>query len=285
MSTRLAALAAVLLVLATPAFAGDPPTPPEVSIKDTPTWVPVTGTNDKVRMIQQDQRPKYDIFSYDGKYWVYKKDHWFRSDALNGPYTLVAADAVPAEFEKVPKESWVVYPTNWGSMGRSSGPGSIYGGSSGPGMTGSASTVTETRTSATVGTPEVSTSSTVAGTPTGTVVGTTTETAWTPTVTFETAPKWITVPGSAKVYYVDKKMRPTTYDLYRYDSRYYTYQKDNWYSSTTLNGPYVIVAPDDVPMAFRSVKKNYWVSYPSGWTYMTPSAVSKTTLKIEPEKK
>jgi hypothetical protein len=279
MRTRLI-VAAALLVLATPTWADSVPTPPEVSFKDAPTWVPVAGTNDKVLMIQASQRPKYDIFSLDGKYYVYKKDYWFRSDALNGPYTVVETNLVPAELRLVPKESWVVYPTNWGSMGTSSGPGSVYGGSSGPGMTGSASTVTGGRTSATTGTAVGSTSSDAVVT--ATTATTTDTTQWTPTISFSTTPKWSLVPGSSKVYYMDKTMRPTTYDLYRYDSRYYTYQKNNWYSATSLNGPYTIVATDDVPMAFRTVKKTYWVSYPTGWTYMTPGEYNtKSKVKVE----
>jgi hypothetical protein len=172
---------------------------------------------------------------------------------------------VPAEFKVVPKESWVIYPTNWGSMGTSSGPGSVFGGSSGPGMTGSSSTVAGGPVSAT----------------TGTVVGTTSDADdWVPTISFEATPKWQVVPGSAQVYYVDKSARPTTYDLYRLDNRYYTYQKDNWYSATSLNGPYVIVKSEDVPMTFRTVKKTYWVNYPSGWTYMTPGQV-KAKVKVQ----
>ena len=277
------AIAAALFVLATPAWADTVPTPPEVVFKDTPTWVPVAGTNDKVLMIQADQRPKYDIFSMNGKYYVYKKDYWFGSDALNGPYTVVETNAVPSELKLVPKESWVVYPSNWGSMGTSSGPGSVYGGSSGPGMTGSASTVTGGKTSATTGTIVGTTTPsevTVGTTGTTSTTTTTTEDVWTPTISFSTTPKWTVVPGSSKVYYVDKTARPTNYDLYQYDSRFYTYQKNNWYTATTLNGPYTVVATDDVPMAFRTVKKTYWVSYPTGWVYMTPGEYN-TKMKAQ----
>ena len=271
MRTRFLIAVAFLAAAALPARADStPPTAPVVEFKTTPVWVPVEGTDKKVLMIQADQRPKYDIFSFNNRYYVHKNDYWFSSDVLNGPYTVVEMSAVPVEFKEVPKESWVVYPTNWGSMGTSSGPGSVYGGSSGPGMTGSSSTVAGGPTSAT----------------TGTIVGTTSDAdVWVPTITFETSPKWITVPGSAQVYYVDKTARPT-YDLYRYNNRYYTYQKDNWYSAATLNGPYTIVATNDVPLAFRSVKKDYWVSYPTGWSYMTPGQVntqlkSKTKVKVD----
>ena len=257
------ALAILLLTIAAPVRADDPPKAPVVDFKITPKWVPVAGTDDKVLMIQADQRPKYDIFQSGGKYYIYRKDSWFRSDTLNGTYALVDIAAVPTEIHVVPKESWVVYPTNWGSMGTSSGPGSVYGGSNGPGMTASTSTVAGGSTSAT----------------TGTIVGTTSDNdAWAPTVTFSTAPKWITVPGSAKVYYVEKTARPS-YDLYRYNTRYYTYQRDNWFSSSSLNGPYTLVATTDVPIAFRTVRKDYWVSYPSGWTYITPAAAAKAKIE------
>jgi hypothetical protein len=250
------AIAAVLLVLAAPARADDsPPTPPVVDLKGNVTWVPVEGTN-KVLMVQQDQRPQYDIFSFDGKYWVYRKEHWFRSDTLNGTYALLAPDSVPAEFKTVPKERWVVYPTNWGSMGTSHGPGTVYGEGHGPGMT--------TSRGESAGGPVTKSDTKVAA-------------DWTPTISFTTAPKWTTVPGSERVYYVQKGERPKDYDLYRFDDRYYTYQKDNWYSASSVNGPYVLVKSDDVPMAFRTVKKTYWVSYPSGWTYVTPAAVKVKT--------
>jgi len=286
------AIAAALLVLSTPAWAdNDVPKAPEVTFKETPTWVPVPATENKVMMIKAEQRPKYDIFSIDGKYYVYKKDYWFRSNTLNGPYSMVAVDSIPSAFRSIPKETWQVYPTNWGSMGTSSGPGSVYGGSSGPGMTGSASTVTGGSTSATTGTAvggtspssvttDGTTSSTTTGTmngTTGSTTGTSTDADWTPTISFSTTPKWTTVPGSANVYYMDKTTRPTDYDLYRYNSRYYTYQRNNWYSSSSLNGPYTPVTSTDVPMAFRTVRNTYWINYPSGWTYMTPGQLNAQT--------
>jgi len=117
-------------------------------------------------------------------------------------------------------------------------------------------------------------------TPTGTAIAET----WTPTINFSTAPHWQTVPGSSRVYYVSKSERPAGYDLFRYDTRYYTYQKDNWYSSLSPNGPYTVVPSTDVPTAFRTVKKTYWVNYPKGWIYMTPGAYNQT-IKVKTETK
>lgn len=116
--------------------------------------------------------------------------------------------------------------------------------------------------------------------------GTTVASDWVPTMSFSTAPHWETIPGSSRVYYIRKSERPSGYDFFRYDTRYYTYQKGNWYSSLSTNGPYTLVTGDEVPTSFRTVKKTYWVNYPSGWTYMTPGAYNTTTkVKVKTETK
>ena len=236
-------LVLALMLLASPALAQDPnyntqrtsaPLPPTVSFRNAPAWVKVPGTT--VSIIQQDQRPTYDMFAFDNQYYIYNGGYWYRADMVNGPYASVELNAIPPEFHAVPRASWVSYPAGWAEV----------------------------------------------STPTGQAIADT----WTPTISFETAPRWETVPGSSRVYYVRKTERPADYDLFRYDTRYYTYQRGIWYSSQSANGPYLVVDNADVPMAFRSVKKTYWVNYPTGWTYMTPGAVNqKTKVKIETKSK
>ena len=230
-----------LMILAAPALAQDPnystqrtsaPLPPTVTFRNAPTWQLVPGTN--VSIVAQDQRPTYDMFSFNRQYYIYNDGHWYRSDLVNGPYTSLELNAIPPEFRAIPRSSWVAYPAGW----------------------------------------------TEVTTPAGTAVADT----WTPTISFNTAPHWENVPGSARVSYVRKSERPADYDLFRYDSRFYTYQKGNWYSSQSINGPYTVVESANVPMAFRTVKKNYWVSYPSGWSYMTPGAYNQT-IKVKTETK
>ena len=80
---------------------------------------------------------------------------------------------------------------------------------------------------------------------------------------------------------IRKSERPADYDLFRYNSRYYTFQRGNWYSSQSVKGPYVVVPASSVPGAFRTVKKTYWVNYPSGWTYMTPGASGRKPTGCE----
>ena len=221
-------LALCLSVLATsPTWAQNPnytttstsaPLPPTVSFRNAPTWVLVPGT--KVQMIQQDQRPTYDMFGFNNQYYIYNEGYWYRSDLANGPYASLELNALPPELRSVPRSSWISYPADW----------------------------------------------TEATTPAGQVIADT----WTPTIKLDTVPHWQSVPGSSRVYYVAKSERPAGYDLFRYDSRYYTYQRGNWYSSQSVNGPYVVVPATSVPGSFRTVKKTYWVNYPSGWTYMRP---------------
>ncbi len=41
-------------------------------------------------------------FFYDGMYWVYQQDNWYASSWYNGPWGLVARDAVPVYILRVP---------------------------------------------------------------------------------------------------------------------------------------------------------------------------------------
>ena len=41
-------------------------------------------------------------FFYDGMYWVYQRDNWYASSWYNGPWALVAPDAVPLYVLRVP---------------------------------------------------------------------------------------------------------------------------------------------------------------------------------------
>jgi hypothetical protein len=237
-ATRFAFAALLTAFAASPALAQDPnysttrtsaPLPPTVSFRSQPTWVKVPGTT--VSVIQQDQRPTYDMFALDNQYYIYNEGHWYRSGVANGPYVSLELNAIPPEFHAVPRASWVNYPSGWDM-------------------------------------------------PASTTPATADTTNWVPTVSFKTAPHWQSVPASSRVYYVQKSERPA-YDLFKYDNRFYTYQNGNWYSSTTTNGPYALVATEQVPSAFRTVKQTYWVSYPKGWTYQLPSTINSNSAKVK----
>ena len=41
-------------------------------------------------------------FFYDGMYWVYQRDNWYASSWYNGPWGLVAREAVPLYVLRIP---------------------------------------------------------------------------------------------------------------------------------------------------------------------------------------
>jgi hypothetical protein len=103
----------------------------------------------------------------------------------------------------------------------------------------------------------------------GSVVTPTPVSNWVPTVEFAKTPHWTLIPGT-RVYRVRADQRPD-YDLFRYGAIHYVYREGNWYSATTANGPYLAIANDVVPVAFRKIQKSYWVSYPADWSARTKS--------------
>lgn len=87
------------------------PAAPTVAFSTAPIWEIVPGTH--VSVIRADQRPTYDMFSYDNSYYVYNNGYWYRSAQLNGPYVALDVNTVPVEFRTVPRERWISYPADW----------------------------------------------------------------------------------------------------------------------------------------------------------------------------
>lgn len=61
------------------------------------------------RLVRVPDHPVYyapqldtNYFFYDGLYWVYQGDHWYASSWYNGPWGLVAPDAVPLFILRIP---------------------------------------------------------------------------------------------------------------------------------------------------------------------------------------
>ena len=50
-------------------------------------------------------------FFYDGAYWIYQRDNWYASSWYNGPWALVAPDAVPLYVLRVPVRYYRQPPT------------------------------------------------------------------------------------------------------------------------------------------------------------------------------
>lgn len=52
--------------------------------------------------VYYDPRASVNYFFYDGAYWVYERDNWYASSWYNGPWQLVAPEAVPLYVLRVP---------------------------------------------------------------------------------------------------------------------------------------------------------------------------------------
>ena len=82
-----------------------------ISFGTTPHWTTVDGT--QVQVIRQDERPDYDMFRYNNRYYVYRDNRWYQSDQWQGDFNYVDTRYVPVELSRVPRDNWRSYPTEW----------------------------------------------------------------------------------------------------------------------------------------------------------------------------
>jgi hypothetical protein len=76
-------------------------------------------------------------------------------------------------------------------------------------------------------------------------------------------PELVRVPGYP-VYYAPRLQS----NFFFYDGMYWVYQGDNWYASSWYNGPWGLVAPEDVPVFVLRIPVRYYRSPPAyfrGW--------------------
>jgi hypothetical protein len=81
-------------------------------------------------------------------------------------------------------------------------------------------------------------------------------------------PELVLVPGYP-VYYAPRVQA----NYFFYDGLYWVYQHDNWYVSSWYNGPWDLVAPDDVPLFLLRVPVRYYLAPPVyfyGWVVTAP---------------
>ena len=68
-----------------------------INVPVFPQLVPVSGYP-----VYYAPQVNANYFFYDGMYWVYQADNWYASEWYNGPWALVAPDAVPLFILRVP---------------------------------------------------------------------------------------------------------------------------------------------------------------------------------------
>jgi hypothetical protein len=81
-------------------------------------------------------------------------------------------------------------------------------------------------------------------------------------------PELVAVPGYP-VYYAPQ----VNSNYFFYDGMYWVYQEDNWYASSWYNGPWWLMAPEDVPLYILRVPVSYYRQPPvyfQGWVSSAP---------------
>src|SRR5678815_5297815 len=86
----------------------------QINFGSAPHWTSVSGT--QVQVIRQDERPEYDMFRYNNRYYVYRDNRWYQSDQWRGSFNYVDERSVPVEFSRVPRDYWRSYPAEWSDV-------------------------------------------------------------------------------------------------------------------------------------------------------------------------
>jgi hypothetical protein len=74
-------------------------------------WMSVSGTD--VYELPMSERDHHDVFRYRDFYYTYSHGNWYRSAYESGDYAEIDASMVPGEISRVPRDHWMVYPSDW----------------------------------------------------------------------------------------------------------------------------------------------------------------------------
>lgn len=175
----------------------------------------------------------YDLYRYDGAFYLVDDGNWYRADSWRGPFTYVRMESVPRSVVTIPagyRRTWSRTTTNdtwrdndndndWNSADRS-----------GDVSTTRRYVVRESRSFRP-----------------GTRYGGT-------YLSFRRPPRMALVPGT-RVFYV----RDNTFDrdLYRYAGDWYYVENGVWYAADSWRGPYFTVRWRDVPASVRRLPSEY----------------------------
>ena len=206
----------------------------QINFGSQPHWTSVTGT--QVQVIRQDERPDYDMFHYNNRYYVYRDNRWYQSDQWRGSFNYVDTRSVPVELSRVPRDNWRSYPTEWqGQNGydRNDNRSDYNRNDNRSDYNRNDYNRTSGGTDATL------------------------------QVTFGSRPRWGSVSGT-RVMVLRSRQRPD-YDVFRYGNSYYAYSNDRWYMSDRWDGTYRYVDDGSLPRELRRVPRNHWRHYPQGW--------------------
>lgn len=83
----------------------------QVTYGFAPRWTTIRGT--RVQQISGRQRPPYDLFRLDKRYYAFNNNRWYMSDRGKGEFASLNDRNVPAELMRIPRKSWRNYPDRW----------------------------------------------------------------------------------------------------------------------------------------------------------------------------
>jgi hypothetical protein len=84
---------------------------PTVSFSTAPHWVAIPNT--RVYRVRASERPGFDLFRYESRYYVYQDGNWYQAPTANGTYVEVAIGEIPYAIRMVRPNYWVSYPPSW----------------------------------------------------------------------------------------------------------------------------------------------------------------------------
>lgn len=202
-----------------------------VEFGTAPHWQTISGT--RVQIVRDDERPDYDLFRVNGRYYVYSGGDWYVSDVPTGTFSYMEPRFVPSELRTVPQRYWTTYPEEWMNNDRDNDRyydrdddrdnDSYYDRND--------------------------------------------RDDYGPSATFRfdmrRRPHWTYVSGTS-VEELSGPYRPS-YDAFRYHHMYYVYANGQWYMGRHFDEPLARIDFAAVPSALAQVPRSHWRSYPATW--------------------
>jgi hypothetical protein len=185
----------------------------DVEFRTAPDLMPIPGTS--VYTIRGDNG--YDLYRYDGTYYLVDNGTWYRASSWRGPFTYIRMNSVPSAVVSVPmrfRRAW--------------------------------SSVTAREVVPSEGTGRYVETETRVYHPGRRYTGS--------YLSFRRAPRMDVIPGTS-VYYI--RNDDFDHDFYRYGSRWYYVEDGVWYVSDTWRGPFFTIRWRDVPASVRHVPGTY----------------------------
>lgn len=215
-----------------------------VEFGTAPHWQTISGT--RVQIVRDDERPDYDFFRVNGRYYAYSNGDWYVSDTPTGTFSYMEPRFVPSDLHRVPTQYWYSYPSDWQNDRRDAN-GRDYDDNPAP-----------TYTPPSTYNPSYDRDN-------DRNYDRDYDNGASATFRFDLRrrPHWTYVSGT-NVEELSGPYRPG-YDAFRYHHMYYVYTDGTWYMGRHWDEPLARIDFSAVPAALAQVPRTHWRSYPANW--------------------